>query len=62
MRLARNVEGVFCLSVLVGCVALPLLPSSDLPEELNAKPVPAHTVTVTGKRDATVVVANKRSS
>lgn len=62
MRLARNVEGVFCLSVLVGCVALPLLPSDDLPGELNAQPVPAHTVTVTGKRDAAVVAADKRSS
>lgn len=60
MRLARNFEGFFCVSVLVACIGVPLLPSGVPEIEPQAATIPAHTVTVVGNRDDAVVVAIKR--
>ena len=63
MRLARNLEGFFCVAVFIGCSALPLLPSDELAPDAQAtvRNGPAHTVSVVGKRSDSNAVTKRPS-
>jgi hypothetical protein len=54
MNLARNIDGLFCVSALVGCIAVNFVPMSRAaPANVTATtPTPAHTVIVAAKREA----------
>jgi hypothetical protein len=52
MNLARNIEGLFCVSALAACIASTFLPSGGAIPSAAAAPseLPVHVVRVTGKR------------